>query len=259
VINVSTFLANIQKIVDALPSYKLGQDGSRGECDCIGLIIGAIRRAREKWLGTHGSNWTARNRMKTLQSPAPLELGGIVYKYHNPGDPGYNLPAVYKDHPDQRDYYHVGVITSVSPLRITHCTGGTTNGIKIDTKIGAWRYGGRLEGIDYESKEEEAPMTDPTGTAIVSAASGSSVRMRASASTKSIVRAYVPVGAQVDVLQKAGDWWEIHYDGQAGWMLASFLTGGDDGSTEQQDIISIPRSAAIMLLEALQTALGQKQ
>jgi uncharacterized protein YraI len=263
VIKLSTFLKNVQKIVDAHPSYEMGQDGSRGECDCIGLIIGAVRRSGEKWPGTHGSNWTARNYMVNLVSPAPLELGGIVYKYHNPGDPGYNLPAIYKDHPDQRDYYHVGVITSVSPLRITHCTGGTTNGIKIDTKIGAWRYGGRLEGIDYESKEEILPV-DPAETAIVAASSGKTVRMRASPSIQSIAKANVPIGAEVEVLQKAGDWWEIRYGGKAGWMLASFLGGAaaadDEPGTVASDTvtITIDRALAEIFAVALAESIREK-
>ena len=260
-IQLSTFLGNIQKIVDAHPSYELGQDGSRGSCDCIGLIIGAVRRSGEKWPGTHGSNWTARNRMTTFHSPAPLELGGIVYKAHEPGAIANDLPDAYKGHPDQRDYYHVGVITSVSPLRITHCTGGTTNGIKIDTKIGAWRYGGRLDGLDYESKEETPPMD--LLTAIVTAESGKSVRMRASPSLQAITRANVPLGSTVEVLQKDTDWWEIRYGSIQGWMLAQFLSGNFENNAPvivNADVVKvvIDRALAEKLAAALAESIREK-
>ena len=36
-----------------------------------------------------------------------------------PGQAGYALPERYKKGPDQRDYYHVGVVTAVEPLEIT--------------------------------------------------------------------------------------------------------------------------------------------
>lgn len=247
-IPVSVFLSNVAQIEASHPVYQLGQDGSRGSCDCIGLIIGAVRRSGGQWAGSHGSNWAARNRMATLKSPAPLELGGIVFKAHEPGASANQLPSTYQGHSDQRDYYHVGVIVSVSPLVIKHCTswaGGS--GIKVDTKIGVWRYGGRLQGLDYDS--EEVTPVDPIGIATVAAPAGKSVRMRANPSDQAIIRANVPVGAQVDVLQKAGSWWEIRYGGKPGWMLASFL----DGSTPAApavDMISVPRAD----WEALKTA-----
>lgn len=266
-IDLKTFLENIQRIVDAQPSYKLGTDGSRGTCDCIGLVIGAFRRSGERWPGTHGSNWSARNFMASLLSPAPIELGSLVYKYRDPGDPGYDLPDTYRGHPDQRDYYHVGVITSIIPLRITHCTGGATNGIKIDTTLNAgrkngWRCGGRVAGVDYDNKEE--PM-EPLETAIVTAASGKSVRMRASPSIQSIAKANVPIGATVDVLQKAGDWWEIRYGGKTGWMLASFLGGAvtadeDEPAAAPSDMvtITIDRALAEIFAAALAESIREK-
>lgn len=48
-ISLKAFLDGIQAISDSRPTYREGQDGSRGECDCIGLIIGAIRRAGRSW------------------------------------------------------------------------------------------------------------------------------------------------------------------------------------------------------------------
>ena len=146
-------MRGVGEIIDSNPVYKSGGDGRAGECDCIGLIIGAIRRAGGEWRGTHGSNYAARNEMQSLESSPRLEIGMAMYKYYAPGEAGWNLPAAYANHPDQNDYYHVGTVLSVSPLKIAHCTswsGG--NGIKIDTVIGKWRKGGRLKKVDYAAE-----------------------------------------------------------------------------------------------------------
>ena len=94
-ITLDKFMRGVDEIVNSKPVYKSGGDGRAGECDCIGLIIGAIRRAGGEWRGTHGSNYAARNEMQTLESPPRLEVGAAVYKYHEPGQAGWNLPAAY--------------------------------------------------------------------------------------------------------------------------------------------------------------------
>jgi uncharacterized protein YraI len=221
-IPLQTFLSSVQKIVDSKPYYKLGQDGSQGECDCIGMVIGAFRRSGATWSGTHGSNWAARNKMITLQTPAVLELGAVVFKAYEPGDKANTLPDTYKNHPDQRDYYHVGVITRINPLQITHCTGGTTNGIKMDSRIGAWRFGGRIDGVDYT---KEAPVSVITN-AVVTADSGSNVRLRAKPSVASTTLAYVPLNETVGILNVSGNWTEVQYKTVRGWMMSKFLQMG---------------------------------
>lgn len=44
-VHMDAWLCKVDEIAAEGPSYKLGHDGSDGSCDCIGLIIGAIRRA----------------------------------------------------------------------------------------------------------------------------------------------------------------------------------------------------------------------
>lgn len=83
----------------------------------------------------------------------------LVYKAKEPGVSGWSLPATYSTHADQRDYYHVGVVTSISPLEITHCT-SVAGGIKKDSSLGAWGYAGELDIVDYSGPhyKEEIPM-----------------------------------------------------------------------------------------------------
>ena len=187
-----TFLEKVAEIADASPVYRLGGDGSDGTCDCIGLIIGAIRRSGGSWTGIHGSNYAARYEMRELlpvTDAGELCLGDVVYKARTPGQAGYALPERYKNDPDQRDYYHVGVVTAVEPLEITHCTGP---GIVRDTKLGKWTYRGRLEKVDYDGTSQEVGTMVQTATVV--ADSGSKVKMRSKPSTSDGLYWEVPVG-----------------------------------------------------------------
>ena len=142
---LSAFLAAVDAIAAERPAYRLGGKAADGTCDCIGLIIGALARCGAKWPGIHGSNWAARNavtRLLPVTGPGDLSAGDIGFKVRRPGEAGYRLPGRYAAHPDRNDYYHVGVVRAVSPLRIIHCT--SPGGIKTDTRLGRWAWAGAL-------------------------------------------------------------------------------------------------------------------
>lgn len=162
--DLNTFMQYLNTNIDRVKQYVSGGDGSSGKCDCIGLIIGAIRLAGGSWTGTHGSNYAVRNEMrwmKTISSASDLAYGDIVYKAYKPGNSNWNLPSSYKNSSDQNDYYHVGVVTQINPLRITHCT-TVSGGIKVDTSLGSWGYRGLLKKVDYTTTEEpDTPSEEP--------------------------------------------------------------------------------------------------
>lgn len=259
--NVSSFLSKIAEIADSKPSYKLGHDGSDGTCDCIGLIIGAIRRAGGSWTGTHGSNYAARYEMRELlpvMDADELNVGDVVYKALAPGQSGYDLPSKYANDPDKNDYYHVGVVTSTSPLEITHCTGP---GIVRDTKLGKWTYRGRLKKVDYDGTSQEVETMVQTATVV--ADSGSTVKMRSKPSTSDGLYWEVPVGASVQMVEISNGWAKVRYSDKTGYMMAKFLSidaptqgteqitpGNNQGDTS--GIISIQRAA----LQAIYDSLG---
>ena len=262
-VTMKSFLRGVDAIAEGKPTYRLGHDGSDGTCDCIGLIIGAIRRAGGKWTGTHGSNWAARNAMDTLHAVADagdLQVGQAVFKAAEPGQSGYNLPDRYKDGEDTRDYYHVGVVRSVSPLEIVHCTGP---GIVHDRKMGKWSYAGWLRMVSRVNDEGEA-----TGmqTAVVIAESGSTVNLRKT--PHGALEDRVPVGSTAQVIDTMDGWARITVSGKTGWMDMKYLrmqdssepytSGGADGTNAYGDTITItlPRSAAEALLSALGGVLG---
>lgn len=255
---LEAFIAQVEAIAQASPVYRLGGDGSDGTCDCIGLVIGAIRRAGGSWTGTHGSNYAARYEMRELlpvTDAGELCLGDVVYKARTPGQAGYALPERYKNDPDQRDYYHVGVVTATSPLEITHCTGP---GIVRDTKLGKWTYRGRLKKVGYDSAEGVETMAQE---AKVTAASGSTVKMRSKPSASDRLYWEVPVGAEVQVAEVTGSWAKVRYGDRTGYMMTDFLAldaqeppevGGTAETMTGGELITVQRAA----LQAVYDALG---
>ena len=254
---LEAFIAQVEAIAQASPVYRPGGDGSDGTCDCIGLVIGAIRRAGGSWTGTHGSNYAARYEMRELlpvTDAGELCLGDVVYKARTPGQAGYALPERYKNDPDQRDYYLGGVVTATSSLEITHCT---SPGIVRDTKLGKWTYRGRLEKVDYDGTEVVETMAQE---AKVTAASGSTVKMRSKPSTSDGLYWEVPVGAEVQVAYVEGEWAKVRHQGRTGYMMVEYLemdaqelpaAGSSSGSTGGE-LITIQRAA----LQAVYDALG---
>jgi hypothetical protein len=248
-VTLSEFLAGVQAIRDTRPSYKLGHDGSDGQCDCIGLIIGGVRRSGGEWRGTHGSNYAARNEMAYLlpvTDEDDLNTGEVVYKAAMPGQTNYNLPNKYKNDPDKHDYYHAGIVFSTDPLAIVHCSGP---GIVVDHALGKWNYRGWLRKVSQDA----APIGIDVETAVVTAPSGSTVNLRDKPDGKLVDR--VPVGSTVTVAARQDGWARVSYAGKSGWMMDSFLEsesapppGGDTVT------VSLPRDLAEQLLAALQTA-----
>lgn len=259
-IPLTLFLEKINEIINEEPTYQLGASGQNRKCDCIGLIIGGLRRAGGKWSGSHGTNHAVRYQMQAPLTKPKLELGELLYKYWPLGHPQNKLPPAYKNHTDQNDYYHVGVIISLNPLKIAHCTswsGGS--GIKIDTKLGTqWRLGGRVKGLDYSNIErEEAPM-EKIGEAIVKAKSGKSVRLRSGPSKQANVRLEIPVGTVVAVYTQNPGWWEIGHNGVKGWMMSEHLESSHTlvSDTKAETVtITLSKAAAEYLLEVLKGVL----
>ena len=218
------FLAQVEAIAATHPTYRLGGSGKDGTCDCIGLIIGAIRRAGGAWTGTHGSNYAARYAMTTLGAITAAELlpGMVVYKAWERGNGKYALPGRYKGSADKRDYYHVGVVTGVQPLVITHCTGP---GILRDKALGKWRFGGWLKQVE-PAGDAALPAADMQATAVVMTSNGGAARLRARPTKKCGLYWNVPCGAVVDVVTRetgSPGWWQVRYQGRSGFMMAELL------------------------------------
>lgn len=245
---VAKFLQKVEEIRREKPTYRLGGDGSDGTCDCIGLIIGAIRRNGGKWTGTHGSNYAARNELAYLlpiSTADDLSVGEVVLKARTATAEGYALPSRYAKDPDRRDYYHIGVVVSVDPLRIVHCTtGGGVNGMAEDTRVGQWTHRGWLSKVSREGE----PMVE-TMTATVVAESGLTVNLRKSPGGALVDR--LPVGTEVVVAARQDGWSRVAYGQLVGWMMDDYLDFGEAESAPagplEQRVAELTRTVAELL------------
>ena len=255
---VNKFLEMVAKIKSLNPAYKQPGDGSNGVCDCIGLIIGAVRRMGLKWTGIHGSNYAARYQtdgLHYIEKTSDLELGDVIYKAADTDgrvklacNGGYkthswDLPDRYKKgkqyyNGDLKDYYHVGVVTKTSPLNITHMT---SPHMKVDTNLnGGWNYHGKCKpivnaasgGVTPTPEPSPAPAPTPsTGTkAIVYAENGLPVKMREYPSTTCRTWVKVMCGTEVELVEPGETWAKINGAGKKGWyMMAQYLDVVGDG------------------------------
>ena len=236
------FIEKVFVIKSLNPKYRQPGDGSDGTCDCIGLVIGALKRMGISWYSQsgaiHGTNYAARKAVtnfRKISNTSDLAVGDVVFKAYAKGEKGWTLDKYPRYLPngkyyngDLNDYYHVGVVTSVSPLGITHMS----STCKTDNKIGAWKYHGRLNLLiknhAYDESPDPAPQPTPTPTptkyATVYSANGKSVKMRMRPSTNCNLYDNVPCGAKVEVLEYGSEWSKISYGVRKGWyMMSKFL------------------------------------
>lgn len=230
---VKTFLAKVLVIFNSNPKRREPGDGSDGYCDCIGLIIGALRRAGYKWTGIYGSNWAARKEIKDLKpikSQSELQPGDIVLKAVAQGKGGWDLPNRYRKggqyyNGDLNDYYHAGVVYSTNPFQIRHMSSKMT----IDTKVNTyhpWTHYGKSRQL-VEASVTPSPSTETK--AIVTAPSGSTVNLRQTPSLKGRLMARVKLGQTVTIVEPGEEWAKIKWNGFIGYMMAKFLDVVGDG------------------------------
>ena len=231
-IPVGDYIKYVEQIYNEKPSYQLGHDGSDGTCDCIGMCKGAIRRAGGDASGLPGTNYAARNTIKALQKIPSVEIlrvGDVVLKGRQPGSSGYDLPEQYRKGSDLTDYYHIGTVTEIDPLCITHMTAPTA---KKDNKLGGWNYFGQLPQVNMAPSPEpepEPPEPEPgEETAIVTAEHGSTVNLRAKPSKQANLVDRVPIGSEVTVIEHGDEWCKAKWQWKTGWMMTQFLLFEDE-------------------------------
>ena len=190
-ITADRFIRGVNSIYEEKPSYRLGGDGSDGTCDCIGMPRGALKREGVTGVSNMGgTNMAARKAIENLREisgTGALQLGDVVLKTRDADDPNYPLPDRYrKGHPDydpewgETNFTHIGTVTGVNPLEITHMTSPTA---KKDTKIGNWKYSGQLPWV----KRGADPEPVPEGYAVVTAVK---VALRTAPTTEAKVIAF---------------------------------------------------------------------
>lgn len=248
---VEKYVAACEKIVEAKPAYKLGASDLK-ECDCIGMDKYAFRVNKVSF-STTGTNYSYRFQVENkrkVSSAADLNVGDVVFKANAPGTPEWELPAKYREGGskytgDLNDYYHIGTVKSVNPLRIIHMTSPTA---KTDTKIGKWEYAGNWKKEYISNAPEPEPMPDPEPEpgpdpepepeiqlACVTSKNGKPVNTRKGPDeTYPLSKAgKIDCGALVEILERTNnkqgeEWCKIRWIDPQGavwfcWMKADFL------------------------------------
>ena len=257
-LDVKKLIASVEACL-GWPYVSPGTNDSRG-IDCSGLFVKAYRDQGASIY--HGSNTIYRKYCSEngkLTKASQLQPGMVVFKWNA------NTPEKFND--GLGDFQHIGLVTSVNPLRIVHAS-SAVGCVTTDTKLGKWAYWGWLKDVardaviptelDDDQGGDEEPMAE-TQYATVTADSGSTVNMRTKAKSSAALVERVPIGARVEVLGTVGVWTKAKFGSRIGYMMTRFLTAEqdqepDEDLTLEERVTRLERRVA--LLEASDGAVG---
>ena len=256
-LDVNKLIASVEECL-GWPYVSPGTNDSRG-IDCSGLFVKAYRDQGASIY--HGSNTIYRkycSEKGKLTKVSQLKSGMAVFKW-NP-----NTPEKFDD--GLGDFQHIGLVTSVNPLRIVHAS-SAAGCVTTDTKLGKWAYWGWLKDV---AKTDTLPPTpaEPTDEgdeepmaefATVIADSGSTVNMRTKAKSTAALVERIPIGARVEVLGTCGSWTKVKFGSRTGYMMTKFLIAEDDQEpdedlTLEERVTRLEKRVA--MLEAYDGAVG---
>lgn len=224
-IQVDSLIAVFRNIL-GWPYVSPGTNDSRG-IDCSGAFVYAYRKLGKSIY--HGSNRIIREYcwgVKPVTTTAGLKKGMAIFKAKENTN---GMSSIYKPRGSYynaalpHDYYHIGIVASVSPLQIINATKPYA---RIDSDLSKWHAVGYLNAVDYTGGEEGDGGNDlpSPATALVHAPSGGTVNLRKRPDKASIVMVRVPIGKKVNVLKIENDtWWQITYQKYTGYMMSEFL------------------------------------
>ena len=236
-ISTAEYVDGVESIYIEQPVYETGCDGSNGKCDCIGMVRGALeRKGATDVKNMRGTNQAARKvklNLQKIESKDQFLVGDIVMKTRDKDDPNMPLPdryrkggADYDPKWGETNFTHIGSVTRIDPLEITHMTSPSA---KKDSSLKGWSYFGQLPWVEYEMPPEPPPEPEPgIEYAVVVAESGSTVKMRAKPSTSCKLYWDVPVGDEVIVDERGDQWSKITWNDKMGYMMTRFLRFEDE-------------------------------
>lgn len=240
------YVEGVESIYTEKPNYQLGHDGSDGSCDCIGMCRGGLKRAGATEVkGLRGTNNAVRHTLQNvdkIDSEDQLMLGDVVLKTRDKDDKTMPLPDQYRkggsDYSEkwgETNFTHIGTVTNIQPLEITHMTSPTA---KKDTSLKGWSYFGELPWLEYESAPEPDPDPDfHVETATVFSENGNPVKMRSKPSTSCRLYWVVPAGSSVIVDEIGETWCKITWNGKTGYMMTRFLSFNEETKIELVTVI----------------------
>ena len=246
-----TPMLNINKMIDSAHEcigwpYESPGTNDKNGIDCSGMFVKMYRDQGAKIY--HGSNTIFReycSETGKITSAKDLQVGMAVFKC-KPWTDADKGNKWYGTEPGNLS--HIGFVTSVNPLEITHCTSPVA---KTDSTIGKWAYWGKLKDVDYgetipDEKEEVVVMVE------YAKVKGGTLNMRSGKGTNYPRVAQIPNGATVAVVDHGNEWSKVTYNNYTGYVMTEFLSfDEEDGDV----MLTIPREIALALYEALKTSL----
>ena len=222
-------MLDLNKMIDSAHEcigwpYESPGTNDKNGIDCSGMFVKMYRDQGAKIY--HGSNTIFReycSETGKITSAKDLQVGMAVFKC-KPWTDADKGNKWYGTEPGNLS--HIGFVTSVNPLEITHCTCPVA---KTDSTIGKWAYWGKLKDVDYGGGPSPEPGPDPeptpvTKTMYVYAENGKPVNMRRKASKHAALVERVPDGASVIWQKDDGNGWAyVKYHGFVGWMMDCYL------------------------------------
>lgn len=259
------FVHEVDALALTITGYQTGKSGQNGLCDCIGLVMGAMSNLGRGSYPMHSTNYFARYQMDTLRvlkSGETLQVGQLLYKANDDQsdlNDRYKPGGRYYVDSNLKNYYHVGVITGLNPLEITHCTSdGTTSGIKRDSSTKGWTHVGELRGVSYALNIADQNKEEPvvTGTAYVANTDGKPVRLRSAPTTNGAYNTIkkVDVGTLMDVLEVGtsdGEEWATVVDPMnvKGYMMTKFLNFVESAENAAESAEDLKKPASVIAFE----------
>lgn len=225
-------MLDLNKMIDSAHEcigwpYESPGTNDKNGIDCSGMFVKMYRDQGAKIY--HGSNTIFReycSETGEIHSEKDLQVGMAVFKC-KPWTDADKGNRWYGTAPGNLS--HIGFVTGVNPLEITHCTSPVA---KTDNKIGKWAYWGKLKDVDYRTDPGPSPSPDPgpspepepSRIMYTYAENGKPINLRTKASTKAALVDKVPVGQAVTWLKEDGAGWAyVQWKKKKGWMLECFL------------------------------------
>lgn len=242
-LTVAFLIERFQEII-GWPYESPGSDGENG-IDCSGAFVRAYKAAGLSIY--HGSNRIERvychDCFDPNGSPNKLKPGMAVFKYREPGDAYYALPSSYQPggkhyDGDLRDYYHIGIVESVNPLKIIHAT---TPNAKRDTSLGKWRRAGYLDAVtDYGTPNNDTPSANEGGIGMAlydaKVIGEGWLNLRSAPRKGGTDIGDIPSGSLVQVLEETNaEWAKVFYDGQSGYVMRNYLIRIEEPEEEPEE------------------------
>lgn len=245
-------IADFQRMLSEKWEYVLSSS-SPGAVDCSGAFVWSYGQHGKSIF--HGSNRILRTEIVALLPIDRWKPGMAAFKRRTPGQQGYALPESYQPggkhyNGDLNDYYHIGLVDDGGGVLNAQSSKTGFVRSKLD---GSWCGVGYLKQVDYGEVQQAI-------SAVVTAPSGSNVRMRKNPSEKAETLRKIPLGERVSVYGTSREWSCISYEGISGYMLSAFLEMEGETSPREEEKVELllDREDALRLQTALADALLQR-